>query len=88
MKIYKVTLKTRSKMEKTIARQDWGWWIDICPGKTLTLRDANADDISRCILSDHSSRNPDDYYCELSTHGALVNKMAVEAATELTDGRV
>ena len=84
MKVYSVKLKTRKQMEATIDRKDWGWWIDVCPGETLTLRDATNDDIARCNLKEHSSRNPDDYYCELSKHGALVNKIAAQSVTDLT----
>ena len=70
-------------MEETIPREQWGWWIDVCPGKTLKLRDATDQDIGRCILNEKSSRDPSDYFCELSSHGALVNKMAAQSITEL-----
>lgn len=71
-------------MEKDIPSEFWGWWIDVCPGKTLILRDAQINDIERCYLKVGSSKNPSDYYCELSANGSLVNKMAVQSFTELT----
>lgn len=77
MNVYKARLKTRKEMDATIPREDMGWWHDVCPGETLTLRDATAEDISRCHLKEHSSRDPADYFCEPSQHGALVNKVAV-----------
>ena len=84
MKVYSARLKTRKQMDETIPREDMGWWHDVCPGETLTLRDATDADIARCSLKEHSSRDPADYFCELSSHGALVSKAAVAEHTELT----
>ena len=82
--IYTAKLKTREDMEETIPRENWGWWIDVCPGQILTLRNATESDLERCILGEHSSKDPDDYLCELSKHGALVSKVAIESMEELT----
>ena len=65
-------------MIKDIPREKWGWWKDVCPGQTLTLREATREDLERCILGDKASSDPKEYMCELSKHGALVNKVAIE----------
>lgn len=78
MKKYKCKLKTRKNLEKDIPRKRWGWWIDICPGKTLTLRQATASDLRRCSLSDGDERPPSAFMCELSERGSLVSKEAIE----------
>ena len=65
-------------MMEDIPREQWGWWKDICPGRTLILREATKEDLERCILDDKASHDNKDYMCELSRHGALVNKIAIE----------
>jgi hypothetical protein len=84
MKVYSILLKTREQMEKEIPRDLWGWWIDVCPGKILTVRNATKKDIARCSLRHKAPRSPKYYYCELSKNGALISKIAVQHATELT----
>lgn len=82
IKVYTAKLKTRKRMEETIPRHEWGWWIDVCPGKTLTLRDATKEDLSRCILKQNTSNCHHDYFCEISSDGALVNRKAVANYSE------
>lgn len=65
-------------MEKDIPRERWGWWIDICPGKTLMLRRANDSDLARCSLPKNDTRTASDFMCELSSHGSLVSKEAIK----------
>lgn len=78
MKTYTAKLKTREQMERDIPRAQWGWWINVCPGETLQLRDATEEDLARCILEEGSSRNHEDYLCESKPeHGWLVLRDAV-----------
>lgn len=78
MNIYRVKLKTRAKMKKSIPPEKLGWWYDVCPGDRLMLRDATAEDLSRCSLNPGSSLEVADYLCELEANGSLVNKLAIE----------
>lgn len=78
MERFKCKLKSRKQMEADIPRERWGWWIDICPGKTLVLRRATASDLRRCSLQKGDTRNPGAFFCELSDHGSLVSKEAIE----------
>ena len=78
MKTYKCKLKSRKQMEKEISRDKWGWWIDICPGKTLELREATQDDLNRCILDNFENPKPEQFMCEIPKRGSLVNKEAIE----------
>ena len=77
MKIYKCRIKQRRRIEREIPRERQGWWADICPGKTLLLRDATESDIARCFLTPGSSVNPEDYLCELPDNGSLVSRIAL-----------
>ncbi|MBN3839318.1 hypothetical protein [Burkholderia sp. Ac-20349] len=81
--LYKATLKTRAEMERDIPRELLGWWHDVCPGATLTLRDATADDVARCTLVESASRNPADYLCENFDRGCLVNRAAIADLQEI-----
>ncbi|HDR9163649.1 TPA: hypothetical protein QDB28_004053 [Burkholderia vietnamiensis] len=81
--LYKATLKTRAEMERDIPRELLGWWHDVCPGKTLTLRDATADDLERVCLVKGSSRNPSDYLCENTEFGSLVSRAAIAELKEI-----
>ncbi|MEJ8837555.1 LysM peptidoglycan-binding domain-containing protein [Ramlibacter sp. AN1133] len=83
MKIYRAKLKSKRAMERDIPRERWGWWHDVCPGQTLTLRDATAADLERCILGDHASKDPADYLCETFEGGCLVSREAVGHLGEL-----
>ena len=78
MNEFKCKLKSRKQMETEIPRERWGWWIDVCPGKTLVLRRATASDLRRCSLAEGDNRNPGAFFCELSENGSLVSKEAVE----------
>ena len=77
-KVFNCELKTRSEMERDIPTDLLGWWHDVCPGKTLKLRQANASDIARCWLRSSASRNPADYMVELQDRGCLVYKPAIK----------
>lgn len=70
-------LKQRRRIDREIPRQQQGWWADVCPGKTLTLRDATEADLARCYLREGSSMEPADYLCELPPDGALVSRIGV-----------
>lgn len=80
---YMVTLKTREEIEAEIPRERQGWWADVCPGQTMILRDATAEDIARCTLNEGTSRDPKDYYCEPHDNGWLVSKAAIKHATSV-----
>jgi hypothetical protein len=77
MKLYEATLKTRAEMQRDIHRDLLGWWHDVCPGETLSLRDATAEDLARCYLRPEASRDPADYLCENFDRGCLVSRAAV-----------
>lgn len=77
MPVHKYKLKERKALTH-IPRERWGWWIDVCPGQTLTLREATESDLKRCIRHQDDTRTPNDFLCEPSDHGALVSKEAVE----------
>jgi hypothetical protein len=81
MSTYLAKLKTRMEMERDIPRNELGWWHDVCPGQTLTLREATADDLARCYLREGSSRDPADYLCETFDGGCLVSRKAVKRLT-------
>lgn len=87
MQTYSATLRTRKDLEKqkdTEGYTDaWGWWADVCPGKTLTLREATSADLTRCYLREDGSRNPSDWMCELGARGALVSRKAIAVLTPL-----
>ncbi|MFM0226137.1 hypothetical protein [Paraburkholderia dipogonis] len=76
--IHTAKLKTRRQMEKDIPRHLLGWWHDVCPGQTLTMRDATASDLARCIRNKEASSDPADYLCELPADGSLVSKAAIQ----------
>jgi hypothetical protein len=76
--IHQVKLKTRKEMERTIPRERWGWWIDVCPGERLVLRDATAADLARCIRNPGDKRIPADFLCELPETGSLISVDAIE----------
>ncbi|KVN83431.1 hypothetical protein [Burkholderia ubonensis] len=78
MIVYLAKLKSRKEMERTIPREQLGWWHDVSPGKTLILRNATAADLARCTIGEGKSLNPDDYLCENFERGSLVNRKAVE----------
>ncbi len=77
--IHYVKLKSRRKMKATIPSERWGWWIDVCPGERMYLRDATVDDLARCIRKAGDERGVEDFFCELSETGALVSKEAVDS---------
>lgn len=78
---YRATLRTRADLEVQRDQEGytdaWGWWCDICPGATLTLREATDADMARCSLRGGSSRNLQDWLCELGPQGCLVSKKAI-----------
>lgn len=82
---YRAKLKTRKQMERDIPRQSWGWWIDVCPGQTLVLRDATEADLARCIVNEGQSGDPKDYLCETFERGALVAHVAVAELTQISE---
>lgn len=87
---YRATLRTRADLEAQRDREGytdaWGWWCDICPGATLTLREATDADFTRCSLRGGSSRNPEDWLCELGAQGCMVSKKAIAHLVELPAG--
>jgi len=83
MKLYRAKLKSRKRIMAEIPREQQGWWADVCPGKTLTLRDATAADLARCFINEGQSRNPADYLCEDFEGGCLVRSIAIEKLTEI-----
>lgn len=85
MKLFLITLKTRSQIQDEIPRELQGWWADVCPGATLRVREATQSDIERCILNKEASRDPADYYCENIERGALVSKLAVARVEDYVD---
>lgn len=85
MQTYTAKLKTRAQIDRDIPRERWGWWRDVCPGKTLlNLRDATDADLARCTLAAGRSRNPADYLVENIEHGWLVSREAVATLTPNT----
>lgn len=76
MKTWMCKFKSREQMEKDIPRDQWGWWIDVCPGQTLELRKATQADLERC---GSITASPDEYLCEVPEWGALVRKSAIES---------
>lgn len=84
MQTYKVKLKSRKKIMAEIPREQQGWWADVCPGETLFLRDATADDIERCCISQGQSRDPADYMCETFKGGSLVKRIAIQHMSKIT----
>lgn len=82
---YTVKLKTRRQLEAIREREGyteaWGWWVDVCPGKTMQLRDATAEDLDRCYIREGESRDPADWMCELFARGALVARCAMSKIT-------
>lgn len=87
---YRATLRTRANLEVQRDQEGytdaWGWWCDICPGATLTLREATDADMARCSLRGGSSRNLQDWLCELGPQGCLVSKKAIAHLVELPGG--
>lgn len=87
---YRATLRTRADLEVQRDQEGytdaWGWWCDICPGATLTLREATDADMARCSLRGGSSRNLQDWLCELGPQGCLVSKKAIAHLVELPGG--
>lgn len=88
MPLYLAKLKTRRQLEAIRKREGyvdaWGWWVDICPGKTLELREATAEDLARCILRENASRDPADWLCETFKRGCLVARTAVAKLTPIS----
>ncbi|ABO59840.1 hypothetical protein BSFA1_80710 (plasmid) [Burkholderia sp. SFA1] len=83
-RIFRAKLKSRREMERDIPRNALGWWHDVCPGKTLYLRDATERDLARCIRNPGTSIEPTDYWCELPEDGSLVNKLAIKSLVEVS----
>lgn len=79
--VYSATLRSRKDLEAQRDREGytdaWGWWADVCPGKTLYVRKALASDLERCSLREGSSLNPDDWVCELGERGSLISRAAL-----------
>lgn len=88
MKTYKATLKSRTQIMTEIPREKQGWWADVCPGETLILRDATAEDIHRCCISEGQSRDPADYLCETFPRGSLVSRLAIKRLKEIEQAKV
>lgn len=86
--IYTAKLKTRKEMERDIPRNELGWWHDVCPGQTLELRDATADDLARCSLGEGRSRDPAEYLCENFERGSLVSRKAIAVLTPWGEDRL
>lgn len=86
--IYSAKLKTRAEMQRDIPRNELGWWHDVCPGQTLELRDATAEDLARCSLREGTSRNPADYLCENIERGSLVSRKAIAVLTPWPEERL
>ena len=84
-KLYRVKLKSRKRIMAEIPREQQGWWADVCPGKTLTLRDATKSDLARCCINEGQSRDPADYLCEPFDGGSLVRRIAIATLTELKE---
>lgn len=82
--VHVVTLKSRARIQREIARERQGWWADVAAGQTLVLTDATAEDLARCTLNASASRDPADYYVECFERGALVSRIAAEHVTTLT----
>lgn len=89
MQTYTAKLKTRRQLEAIRDRDGyvdaWGWWADVCPGKTLQLKDATADDLARCSLRENASCDPKDWLCETFDRGSLVARSAVATLTPNAD---
>jgi len=83
---YKARLKTRAQIERDIPRVDHGWWRDVCPGRTLTLRDATQADLDRCYVQEERRQSPQDYLCEAFDGGCLVLRAAVAKLTPIPAG--
>lgn len=83
--MYTARLKTRRQFERIRDAEGYvdayGWWVDVCPGSTLQLRDATAEDLARCQLRDNASRNPQDWLCETFKGGSLVARSAIAVLT-------
>lgn len=85
-KLYKAKLKTREQIERDLPRADHGWWRDVCPGRTLTLRDATQADLDRCYVPVERQHSPEDYLCENFEGGCLVLRTAVAKLTPIAVG--
>lgn len=85
MQTYTAKLLTRKQLQKIRDTQGYvdayGWWADVCPGGTLQLRDATAEDLARCYLRENASREPKDWLCETFELGSLVARSAVAVLT-------
>lgn len=83
MTTFTATIRSRNDLEQQRTREGytdaWGWWADVCPGCTLTLRDATDADVQRCSLREGSSRDPKDWLCEVTAGGSLVSRQAVDS---------
>jgi len=75
---YMCKLKSRNRIEAQIPRERWGWWADVCPGKSIWLRKATPADLLRCTLAEDDTRTAISFMCELGEHGSLVSKEAIE----------
>jgi hypothetical protein len=88
MTTYLATLRSRKDLRQEYERvgptEAWGWWVDVCPGETLRVRDATEADIKRCYIRDDSSRDPKDWLCELGMRGSLVSRRAVHTLVAAT----
>jgi len=85
MQTYTAKLKTRRALQKIRDTEGYvdayGWWADVCPGATLQLRDATAEDLARCHLRENASHDPKDWLCELFERGSLVARTAIARLT-------
>ncbi|HEU4602627.1 MAG TPA: hypothetical protein VFS24_11690 [Steroidobacteraceae bacterium] len=73
---YRIKLKSREVIERDIPREKQGWWADVCPGKTLKVRDATESDWMRCFH--YSGSTAADYFCEDFERGYLIPRYAAE----------
>lgn len=82
---YSAQLRTLPDLERQRDQEGyteaWGWWVNVCPGAYMTLRDATAADLARCSLREGSSLDPADWLCELGERGSLVSRKAVATLT-------
>lgn len=87
MRLYSAKLKTRKQLEALRATNPnaSGWWVDVCPGQTLRLRDATPADLERCFIREGCSLDPQDWLCETFERGSLVSRAAVAKLTLLAE---
>lgn len=78
---YRIKIKSKDNIERTIPREKQGWWADVSAGQKIVVRDCTEADWARCHHMAGSTAL--DYFCEDIERGWLIPRYAAESVKPL-----